>query len=461
MNWRQLSRGTAVTYTAVPLLAFSATLLFIASLGLDWQVSINRAIGLIGLVCGAAGLAAAIYMVAASRRERALVRQVTEGTSRIADGELDQRVVSSPSHGSSDLAEEFNRMSEAIQDRVRTLEAERQQMAVAIDTMGDGVIVVDSETTVTLVSRAAEWLLGINAQTARGRPLAQVVRDPEVLNLVSAAAGTRQMQRADLELLYERRYLDVIATPVSGNEREDVVLTIRDVTRARQIETTRREFVSNVSHELRSPLASANAMVEVLESGAIDDRETALDFLRRIRGDVTRMTSLVDELLELSSLESGQMPVHLAPVSVNDVLNEIVERFQFAASSDGIELVCHPQSRLPHVMGEQRRLEQVLTNLVENALRFTPNGGTITLKAYRDGDCVAITVEDTGVGIPREHLPHIFERFYKVERSRREQGTGLGLAISKHLVQAQGGDISATSVEGEGSEFRVKLRRAT
>ncbi len=461
MNWRQLFRGAAVAYTAVPLLAFSATLLVIGALGLDWQVSFSRTVGLIGLVCGAAGLAASIYMLAASRRERALVRQVTEGAGRMADGELEQRVVSSPSHESSGLAEEFNRMSEVIESRVRAYEAESRRMTVAIDTMGDGVIVVDSETTITLVSRAAEWLLGINAQTARGRPLAQVVRDPEVLNLVSAAAGTRQMQRAELELLYERRYLDVIATPVSGNDREDVVLTIRDVTRARQIETTRREFVSNVSHELRSPLASASAMVEILESGAIDDREAALDFLQRIRGDVTRMTSLVDELLELSSLESGQMPVHLAPVSVDVVLNEIVERFQFAASSDGIALVCQAQKGLPHVMGEQRRLEQVLTNLVENALRFTPNGGKITLKARREGNWVTLTVEDTGVGIPREHLPHIFERFYKVDRSRREQGTGLGLAICKHLVQAQGGDISATSVEGEGSEFRVKLRRAT
>ena len=461
MNWRQLFKGTTVAYTAVPLLAFSATLLLVVSLGLDWQASLNRAIGLIGLVCGAAGLAAAIYLLLASRREQSLVRQVTEGARLMADGELDQRVVSSQSNEPSGLAEEFNSMSEAIESRVRALETERRQMAVAIDTMGDGVIVVDSETTVTLVSRAAEWLLGINAQTARGRPLAQVMRDPEVLNLVATAAGTRQMQRAELELLYERRFLGVIATPVSGNDREDVVLTIRDVTRARQIETTRREFVSNVSHELRSPLASASAMVEILESGAIDDRETALDFLHRIRGDVTRMTSLVDELLELSSLESGQMPVHLAPVSVDDVLNEIVERFQLAASSDGIELSSNAQKDLPHVMGEQRRLEQVLTNLVENALRFTPNGGKITLRAHRERDWVTLTVEDTGVGIPREHLPHVFERFYKVDRSRREQGTGLGLAISKHLVQAQGGDLSATSVEGEGSEFRVKLRRAT
>ena len=461
MKWQRLTRGNALTYAAAPLLALSVSLLIVVMLGPGAQPGFSSAVGLLGLVCGAVGFAVVIFQLVSSRREQSTMRQVTEGARRMAEGELDQRVVSSTSAGSSDLVDEFNRMSQVVDARVRNLDTERRQMAVAIDTIGDGVIVIDSETTIAVISRSAEWLLGINAQTAQGRPLAQVVRDPEVLRLAAAAAGTRQMQRTDLELLHERRFLNIIATPVSGNDREDVVLTIRDVTQARQIETTRREFVSNVSHELRSPLASASAMVEILESGAIDESETALDFVRRIRGDITRMTSLVDELLELSSLESGQMPLHLAPVNIHDVLEEIVERFSLSASSKGVKLIFNPQYGLPHVMGEQRRLEQVLTNLVENALRFTPNGGKIMLKAQREADWVIVTVADTGVGIPREHLPHVFERFYKVDRSRREQGTGLGLAISKHLVEAQGGDISATSVEGEGSEFRVRLRRAT
>ena len=460
MNWRHLFRGTALVYTAVPLLALSATLLLLMLLGLE-QEAFNRAAVVPGLLLGACGLAAAIYVLVGSRKDAGVVRHVAEGARRIADGDLDQRVPPSTSQQTSELVEEFNRMSEVVDSRVRRLESERHQMSIAIDTIADGVIVIDSETRITLISRSAEWLLGVNAQTARDRPLAQVVRDPQVLRLASEAARTRQMQRGDLELLYERRFLDIIATPILGYDREDIVLTLQDVTRLRQIETTRREFVSNVSHELRSPLASASAMVEILESGAVDDRKTALDFLHRIRGDVSRMASLIEELLELSSLESGQMPVHLAPFRVEDVIDEIVERSHFAASSKGIELVSHTQPRLPYVMGEQRRLEQVLTNLVENALRFTPEGGTIALNAQREDDSVTITVSDTGVGIPREHLPHVFERFYKVERSRRDDGTGLGLAISKHLVQAQGGDISATSVEGEGSEFTVKLRRAT
>ena len=335
MKWQRLTRGNALTYTAAPLLALSVSLLVVVMLGPGAQPGFSSAVGLLGLLCGAVGFAVVIFQLVSSRREQSTMRQVTEGARRMAEGDLDQRVVSSTSAGSSDLVDEFNRMSQVVDARVRNLDTERRQMAVAIDTIGDGVIVIDSETTIAVISRSAEWLLGINAQTAQGRPLAQVVRDPEVLRLAAAAAGTRQMQRTDLELLHERRFLNIIATPVSGNDREDVVLTIRDVTQARQIETTRREFVSNVSHELRSPLASASAMVEILESGAIDERETALDFVRRIRGDITRMTSLVDELLELSSLESGQMPLHLAPVNIHDVLEEIVERFSLCGVFQG------------------------------------------------------------------------------------------------------------------------------
>ena len=461
MKWQHPLKRSVVGYVAVPLLALSVTALFIASVGPGWQATVDRTIAVFGILCSAAGLATVIYILINARSDAGVTKHVAEGARRIADGQFDQRVTSVSPNRSSELVEEFNRMSDAIDTRVRNLEAERHQMATAIDTIADGVIVIDSETRITLISRSAEWLLSVNAQYARERPLAQVVRDPQVLRLAADAARTRQIQRADLELLHERRFLDIIATPVSGLDREDVVLTLQDITRLRQIETTRREFVSNVSHELRSPLASASAMVEVLESGAINDKQAALDFLRRIRGDVARMTALVEELLELSSLESGHRPVHMAPVRVEDALEEIVERFRFTASSKRIELVCQSQPDLPYVMGEQRRLEQVLTNLVENALRFTPGGGRITLSAEHEDEWVTLTVADTGVGIPREHLPHVFERFYKVERSRRDHGTGLGLAISKHLVQAHDGDISATSVEGEGSEFTIRLRRAT
>ena len=458
---RFMRRRSVLPYTALGLLATGAAAALITYTVLNWDSFIAPAIAVFAGVSSLAGLGLTVFMFVTSRTDAGSFQQITEGVRRLEGGEFGHRVALTPPTRARELAEAFNQMSAAVDARVRELETERHQMAIAINTMADGVVVIDSESTITLINPAAEWLLGVNAQTAPNRPLAQVVRDPEVLRLASAAAATREVGHADIDLLHHRRFLSIIATPVSGHGDDDVLLTLRDVTRLKQIETTRREFVSNVSHELRSPLASANAMVEVLEAGAKDDQEIAYDFLRRIRDDISRMTSLVDELLELSSLESGHMPIHLAPVRLADVVEEVVSRFSFSASSGAVEFVDHIPNDLPYVMAEKRKLEQVLTNLVENALKFTQDGGRITLTAAADTQWVTVVVSDTGVGIPREHLPHIFERFYKVDRSRRDQGTGLGLAISKHLVQAHGGEIRATSIEGEGSQFTLKLRRAT
>lgn len=460
-----------LSYAALGLLSCGAVGLFAAA-GAGWDASLTRAVVAGSALCVAGGAGASWYALIKARRDAESIDLVAESARRVADGELGHRAVLTSSssqhsgqrpgqHSGQDLAEAFNAMSGAIADRVRRLETERYQLATAIDTMADGVVVIDSYARVTLINRAAEWMLEVNAQTALGRPLAQALRDHEALRLASSAAQSGQMRAADIELLHQRRFLNVIATPMSEHGREDVLLTLRDITSLRQLETTRREFVSNVSHELRSPLASANAMVEVLEAGAMDDRDLARDFLDRISDDIARMTALVDELLELSRLESGQMPIHLSPVSVGDVIAGTVERFSFAAASIGVRLAQSVPPDLPYAMAEEGKLSQILTNLVENALRFTPDGGRITLSAERDAQWVTVSVADTGIGIPREHLSHIFERFYKVDRSRRDGGTGLGLAIVKHLVQAHGGEVSATSVEGEGSEFVLKLRRAT
>ena len=201
-------------------------------------------------------------------------------------------------------------------------------------------------------------------------------------------------------LLHQRLFLNVIATPISGERGEGVLLTLQDVTRLRQVETTRREFVSNVSHELRSPLASVRAMVETLEGGALRDPDVALDFLGRIESDIQRMTTLVDELLELSRLESGQMPVHLAPLSVSEVAGEIVARFEGPAAAAGVKMGIDLPPDLPYVMAETGKLDQILTNLLENALRFTPEGGRVDVSASTGRRWVKLTVSDTGIAYP-------------------------------------------------------------
>ena len=384
-----------------------------------------------------------------------------DGARRFAKGDLDYRMDTSSYPGAEELAEAFNQMASTITDQIRNLTTESNHLSVILDTMADGVIVVNSNGQVELMNLSAEWMLESPNREADRIQLAEVVRDHEILQLVSEARRTRQTRQAELELVHRRRFLNVIATPLSEGSDEGVLLTLQDVTSLWQVETTRREFVSNVSHELRSPLAAIRAMTETLQDGALNDTDTAQDFLTRILNDTQRMTTMVNELLELSRLESGQAPIHLAPVSLESVVAEIESRFDVSPDHERLKLETNVPDGIPLVMGEADKLNQVLANLVENAVKVTGDGGLISISANATDRWVEVKVSDNGIGIAREHLPHVFERFYKVDRSRRDGGTGLGLAIAKHLVQAHGGDIKVESVEGEGSAFSFTLPRAS
>lgn len=389
------------------------------------------------------------------------MESAADGARRFANGDLDYRMDTSSYPAAEELAEAFNQMASTITDQIRNLTTESNQLSVILDTMADGVIVVNSNGQVELMNLSAEWMLESPNREADRIQLAEVVRDHEILQLVSEARATRQTRQAELELVHRRRFLNVIATPLSEGSDEGVLLTLQDVTSLWQVETTRREFVSNVSHELRSPLAAIRAMTETLQDGALNDTDTAQDFLTRILNDTQRMTTMVNELLELSRLESGQAPIHLAPVSLESVVAEIESRFDVSPDHERLKLETNVPDGIPLVMGEADKLNQVLANLVENAVKVTGDGGLISISANATDRWVEVKVSDNGIGIAREHLPHVFERFYKVDRSRRDGGTGLGLAIAKHLVQAHGGDIKVESVEGEGSAFSFTLPRAS
>ena len=261
-----------------------------------------------------------------------------------------------------------------------------------------------------------------------------------------------------MELLNNRRFVSAIATPLAGSESTGVLLTLHDLTQLRQIETTRREFVSNVSHELRTPLSSVKALAEALENGALEDSDTARDFVRRIHGEADRMSALVEELLELSRLESGQAALQMATVDVAALASTEIEAFQLRAEAAGAVLVARLPDAPALVRGERDKLRQVLVNLLDNALKFTPSGGTVTVLVHAAAGGVEVSVRDTGAGIPAEHVPHVFERFYKVDRARRDGGTGLGLAIVRHIVEAHGGTARVESREGEGTTVSVILR---
>ena len=385
------------------------------------------------------------------------MRSLAEAAHHLAEGRLDYRTDAPATAQSRALASALNRMTDTLKGNIQTLSGERNMLSAVLETMADGVMVVQAGGQVVMANPAAERLFNIRNGPVQGRSLAETVRDHTVQTLVSQCLSTGQPQQGEVELLRPRKALSLAVTPLGDNRSDEVLLTMHDLTKMRQAESSQREFVSNVSHELRNPLASVKAMVETLETGAVEETEVAQDFLNRISQDIDRMNQLVEDLLELSRLEGGQLTLRLAPVDPAALFKEVRAAFEGAAKEQDISLGDIIGEGLPAIEADYDRLRQVLINLVENGLRFTQPGGTLTLGLSQQQDSVKFLVKDTGVGIAAEHLPHIFERFYKVERSRRDRGTGLGLAIVQQIVEAHGGRVAVESQEGSGSVFSFTI----
>ena len=407
---------------------------------------------LVGLMTTFAALLVILYT---SRRINRAINKLITGVSLISEGDLDHRVTSISKDETSDLSDAFNHMAETISGTVIALSSERNTLSALLDTMGDGVIVTDENGTITLLNKTAQAIFNLENSAYLGLRLADVIRDFEIIRMASDCFESKESIQDEIEIPEIRRYLSVTTTPVGSGSEAGVLITVHDLTNIRQLENTRKEFVSNVSHELRSPLASVKAMVGTLENGAYEDRRIAGDFLKRIDKDVDRMTSLVADLLELSRLESGQENIELEPVEVRSLVAETI-----SIILDQIENCPTISSNIAdtvEVLGDKQKITQILINLLQNSAKFTSHEGKVTVSAKSDEEFLEISVQDTGSGIGTEHLPHLFERFYKVDRSRRDGGSGLGLAIVKHIVQAHGGVVYVDSIEGEGSNFHFTL----
>ena len=333
------------------------------------------------------------------------------------------------------------------------IEAERDRLRTLLTELGDAIVFADRDEVVQLANRSAVRMFGGELV---GRRLVEVVRDHETLDAIDGARRGRESV-AQVERDGGRRVLRVSAKSLGGGE---ILVAIQDLSSIRRLETQRRDFVANVSHELRTPLASLRAMVETLQDGAIGDRAAALDFLTRIHQEVDGLSRLVNDLLALSRIESGEERLETTAVPPRLLLERCAERMAPLAERAGVTLALEPSHDLPAVRADPEQIGRVLTNLVHNALRFTPVG-TVTLGATADDARVSLWVGDTGVGIEPDDLERVFERFYKADRARATGGTGLGLAIAKHIVQAHGGTITAASGgPGRGSTFTFTLPRA-
>ncbi len=421
------------------------------------QVQSKMDIAAIALSVLSAALLCALLGYFLAQRTSRSVRSVTEGARRIAQGDLGHRVSAISRDETRELAESFNLMAAALQATIQELSTERNRLSTVLEVMADGVVMIGPEGETHLLNPVARELLDIEGRDLQGRRFIELSRNHELHRMISQAFETGEPQYGEVELS-RRRFLSAVATPLTDSSSLlGVLLTLQDLSRLRQLDTARREFISNVSHEFRSPLASVKAAVDTLENGALGEPEVARDFIRRINEDVGRMISMAGDLLELSRLESGQEPMNLFPMDLRPLLEDVRAGFAARADARGISMDASYDGNVPPVMADQDKLRQALVNLLDNAVKFTPDAGSITLASEEDGDGVRVHVSNTGRGIAPEHLPHVFERFYKADRSRRDGGTGLGLAIVKHIVQLHGGEVTVQSREGEGATFTFRI----
>jgi two-component system phosphate regulon sensor histidine kinase PhoR len=348
-----------------------------------------------------------------------------------------------------------------LRQRVAHLEAEHRRLELVLDQMADGLIIADAQGNVVRVNPAAGRLLQVNPEEVVGRSLITVLKDHELAGFIreflDGKAGAGRPPVFEIGPPGQRRTVQVKVSRTGGPDGHLVIL-LQDITEIKQTEQVRRDFVVNVSHELRTPVAALKALVETLEAGAVEDPEQAKEFIRRLQVEVDGLALLVEELFELARVESGRPALNRRPVDVGMVVRQAVERLRPLADRQGLNLLLRLPAELPPVQADPDRLEQVVLNLVHNAVKFTPPGGQVTVAVERRGDEVAVSVKDTGAGIPPELLPRVFERFFKADRARATKGSGLGLAIAKHIVQAHGGRIWAESAgEGRGATFTFTL----
>jgi len=414
-----------------------------------------------------AAVLAALIGLYVSRRISGQMRQIKVGAERLAAGDFTHKLFVPRVEEFASVAESINHMAEELDDKLRRLTHERNEREAVLASMVEGVLAVDTDECVIAVNAAAARLLDTDPAAAEGKSIQEIVRNPDLQHVVAQTLGGHRPVEADIVMRVgaEERNLQANGTLLHGEyEGEDVgaVVVLNDVTRLKRLEAVRRDFVANVSHELKTPVTSIKGFAETLEDGALDDPDAARRFVRIISGQADRLNSIIEDLLALSTLEqSGDSPLlQLEEADICDVVAVALEVCGPKADAKNIELRddC-PERLLARV--SPPLLEQAVVNLIDNAVKYSAEGATVVVTLEDRDEEVVVSVTDEGQGIAREHLPRLFERFYRVDKARSRDlgGTGLGLAIVKHVAQIHGGRVSVDSVLGRGSTFRVHLPR--
>jgi two-component system phosphate regulon sensor histidine kinase PhoR len=391
---------------------------------------------------------------------QSIARQMSEGNF----------LVRAPSRSTDEigtLGRSLNVLAARLREKVQDLEQERAKVTAILDGMVEGVVAVDGHEHVLLMNERARAIFGLGAMRGERKPFLEVIRNVELHELFrdSRAGASGLVLRREVRLAAPPgRVLEVQALPLAlGGGEWGLVMVLHDVTELRRLEDVRTEFVANVSHELRTPLTAIHGYLETLLEGALEEPEHARSFLEIVFRHTERLGRLISDLAELSNIELGRITLALTPAPLGEVVDSVVAIIGPQAARAGLRLANAVPAGLVAVIADHDRLVQILMNLVDNAVKYTPRGGEVRIGASRlPGDRVEVTVTDTGIGIPRSDLPRITERFYRVDKARSRElgGTGLGLAIVRHLVLAHGGELAIDSELGQGTTVRFTLPAA-
>lgn len=446
--------GIAYRYVAAPIRS-GGVLIGVARVSMT-EDAINAeqrrsALNVLGATAAAAFAAGVLAVIIAGAVTQPLDR-LRVAAAAFASGKLDQHVPVSGPVETVDLALAFNEMVDRLRETVATVTEERSRWQALLAASADALVAIDHAGTVRYLNPAAEQLYG----SAAGRPFFEVARNHELVALVHDAVRRHERVSAQVTPGAPGRWFQAIVSPTTVGDEQWTMVVLHDITDVRLADTVRRDFVANVSHELRTPLAAIKAVVETLRDGAINDPPAAEQFLNLVDEEVDRLVHLVEELLQLSRIESGK-EMEFVDARPHDVLQSAVDRFVYTAERAGVTVTLDAPESLPVIHADVARLGQATGNLIHNAIKFTPPGGHVEVSARQQNGHLRIAVSDTGAGINPDDLPRIFERFYVGDRARSGRGTGLGLAIVKHVALAHGGSVDARSTLGRGSTFTIDI----
>ncbi|MFL6559918.1 MAG: ATP-binding protein [Bacillus sp. (in: firmicutes)] len=412
------------------------------------------------LVAGVAIILTTIFAFFLSTRITAPLRKMREAAFEVARGKFDTKVPILTHDEIGELATAFNQMGRQLKFNMSALSQEKEQLSSILSSMADGVITFNRDGTILITNPPADrflqyWYYEMGAISSDSEEI-----PPQVMELFQQAVDTENEQVG--EISFQGRHWVILVSPLYSNRFiRGAVAVLRDMTEERQLDKMRKDFIANVSHELRTPISMLQGYSEAIVDDIAESQEEKREMAKVIYDESLRMGRLVNELLDLARMEAGHLQLNIEDVNLSSFINRIIHKFQGLAKDNEIQLYADIETGINSVVFDPDRIEQVLTNLIDNAIRHTPKGGSVKLSVTSEDKGIMISVKDSGSGIPEEDLPFVFERFYKADkaRTRGRAGTGLGLAIAKNIIDAHRGHISVQSKIGQGTTFTFLLPR--